>query len=613
MKKIVLVGPPNSGKTTLFNWLTGFQNKTINYGGSTVHVSEGILQKKYQLEGKVIDTPGVYSFCPNTEDEELTCKFLRSLQEDSVIVYVLDITKMEIGLPFLFQLKEAGLPIVVALSMTDMFKTHFDKQVFEKELNLPLVCMEGLLGSGVQELVARIQDVSQNNRSIFKDLPAWSEKKGQQALAKARSIVEACQQGRKSNLFLSKKFDQVFLHPKYGLACFSLIMFTLFSSLFWLAEPFMSFVDAAFGFLINKMLSFYPESLFVDFLADGVLTSFAGVLVFVPQIFILFIGISLLEDTGYLARAVAISDGFFSRFGLSGKSFIPFLSGYACAIPACLLVRNLPSKKERWLAYFSIPFMSCSARLPVYTLLLSFLFYGESSWKLGLVLTVIYMLALFLGLGASSILNRLLKSTTKPSSFVVDLPVYRRPMFLKIFKQSYQQTKHYVVKAGPAIFTLALVIWFATSFPRDMSLTQAEQIQQSYAGYIGRFIEPVFELIGVDWRVGVGLIAAFAAREVFVSALALMFSVASTNQAFTGSLIEHMNKASNFEGMPIFTTPSILALIVFFMLALQCLSTTAVIYKESGSLKLAASQLVILNVLAYTFAVITYQGLSLFL
>ena len=379
-------------------------------------------------------------------------------------------------------------------------------------------------------------------------------------------------------------------------------------------RPFMDAIDKIFSFFIEQTsrgLAFYPQ--IADFVSEGVLASFGSVLVFVPQIFILFIGISLLEDTGYLARAVALMDGPFSKIGLSGRSFVPFLSGYACAIPSILLARNLKSKRERFMTFFSIPFMSCSARLPVYALLLSFLFYGQSAWKPGLALSLIYIASFFLGVATVFFLNLFLKKEEK-EVFLLDLPIYRRPVFTKVFQNAGKRTQHYIVKAGPAIFTVALAIWLLSHFPLQPELSPAERIQYSYAGQMGRVVEPLFGAMGLDWRVGVALIAAFAAREVFVSALVLVFSItAVTEETLSQSLLETMKSASHADGSLIFTTASVLGLVVFFMFSLQCLSTTAIVYKESGSLKLAVTQFLTLNILAYFISVLVYQGLNLVL
>lgn len=613
-QKIVLVGPPNSGKTTLFNWLTGFQNKTINYPGSTVFLSSGHLHKKYELSLQLTDTPGVYSLFPKSSDEEITTDYLLKYgQEVQEVILTLDASKLEIQMPLFFQLKEMGFKIVIALTMWDLIPNNeLDIKKLEQKLGVPIVLINGLIGGGVCDLVEQISSSLSSSSSSIQKIKPWTRENLNQAIEKSKNIYESVSQNKfkRASFFVSEKFDKFFLHPKKGLAFFGVVMFLLFSSLFWLADPFMGYVDEFFSFLVDRVHQFNPNSLSIDFLAHGVIGSIGAVLVFVPQIFILFVGIAVLEDTGYLARAVSLMDGLFSKIGLSGRSFVPFLSGYACAIPAIMVARNISSPREKTLSFFAIPFMSCSARLPVYALLLSFLFYGQSAWKPGLVLSVIYIGSFVLGILAVYLLNKWLKPDRRKKPFILDLPLYRRPLWIKVFQSAWKRTENYIIKAGPAIFIVALVVWFITNFPRDLSLSPPEQIQNSYAGQIGRIIEPFFELMGVDWRVGVGLIAAFAAREVFVSSLVLVFNLTSTEDTITGSLIENMKTAVNSSGEAVFSLASVIGLIVFFMFSLQCVSTTALVYKESGSFKLATLQFIILNVLAYIMAVLVYQVLS---
>ena len=610
-QSITLVGFPNSGKTTLFNWLTGFKSRVVNYPGSTVRLSTGPLLKKYGLNAEVTDTPGIYSLFAGSADERATGEFLFSKAD--VTVLVLDAVKLEIQLPLLFQLREAGFRVITVLTMSDLLKAPPDVKTLSRLIKVPVVAVQGLTGKGVYELVSAIQNLPEKtDRRTVKSLSPWSLKKRQKALKESRRVARLSQKtGGESDIFLSEKFDRFFLHPRWGMLWFGAVMFALFSSLFWLADPFMSAVDGFFGFLIDKMWAFSPSRL-MDFFAGGIVTALGAGLVFVPQIFILFVGISLLEDTGYLSRAVALADGPFSRMGLSGKAFVPFLSGYACAVPAVLSARALPSQRERWMVWFSVPFMSCSARLPVYTLLLGVLFYGQAAWKPGLALTAVYIGSLFLGLLSCFFLNKILRTEPHKKPFIVDLPLYRPPQLLKILQNAYRQTKHYIRKAVPAIFLFSLLLWTATRFPGQWDLPPGERIRQSYSAMVGQWIEPFFEAMGMDWRVGVCLIAAFAAREVFVSALALLFAVTAKEGApLTGSLLEHISTAVNSHGEMIFTPAGIMGLIVFFMVSLQCLSTTAVVYQESRSLRLALLQLISLNVLAYALAVLTYQGLRL--
>ena len=635
-KRIILTGPPNSGKTSLFNWLTGFRHRVVNYPGSTVFLSVGRLLEKYGLLADVTDSPGIYSLFPQSEDEKITVQALFRDKKPDAVILVLDEGKLEIQLPLLFQLKEAGFPVLTALTMRDTVPhgALVDTDFLSQELKSPVTPVQGLTGKGMYELIQLLKgslpespskqkkrDSPKNQLARFfsKKNRKWDPTRLGGALARSKNLVSRAKKAPKKagagdpkdNPFYSHRWDRLFLHPQKGLLLFAGIMMALFYSIFWLAAPFMTAVDGLFSFLTGQTvekLSKWPR--LADFAGNGLLTSIGAVLIFVPQIFILFAGIALLEGSGYLARAVALMDGPLSKIGLTGRSFVPFLSGFACAIPAILSARNFRSRREKLMTFFAVPFMSCSARLPVYALLLSFLFYGQSAWKPGLSLALIYIGSFLLGAGAVAFLNLFLKKEDH-DIFLLDLPLYRRPDFVKILRGAARRTKHYIVKAGPAVFTAALLIWLLTHLPLAPELSQSERIGQSYAGRMGRAIQPLFELMGVDWRVGLALIAAFAAREVFVSALILVFSIGRAPGG--ASLLESMQNAVFADGSPVFTTSSVSALTVFFMFSLQCLSTTAVVYKESGSLKLALSQLLTLNVLAWLMAVLTYQSLNFLL
>jgi ferrous iron transport protein B len=347
----------------------------------------------------------------------------------------------------------------------------------------------------------------------------------------------------------------------------------------------------------------------VQFLSGGVLASASAVLVFVPQIFILFIGIILLEDSGYLARSATLIDKPLSMLGLGGRSFVPLLSGYACAVPAMMAARTINSKRERWLTLFILPLMSCSARLPVFALLLTFLFHGDAAWKAGVMLTAIYIGSMLMGALAAVIAGRFLKIEDK-SFFMLELPVYRRPQASLVLRQAFSRTKSYIVRAGPAIFTFALIIWVATTFPAYNLENKTERLNQSYAAQAGHLIEPVFRPMGGDWRTGVGLMSAFAAREVFVSSLAVLFQVTDQDEdSMQETLLSKMHDAKAPDGGALFTVSSVLGLILFFMIALQCLSTVTVAVRESGRWRFALMQLALYNVIAYVVSVSVVQGL----
>ncbi len=648
---LILIGPPNSGKTTLFNWITGYKRQTVNYPGSTVDLSFGLVRQKKDLSSwTLVDTPGVYSLSSPSSEGEVT----KNLLKDSIknkelrgIILVLDATRLKRQMSLVFQLKELGLPVILALSMYDIQKreSRFDLSALSKQLGIPVCPIEGLLGGGVFKLLDAASIHFKDTPIVFENsdfkgpstkrtgsqrkmrpdgykifslsstlVSTWSEKKQEEYLKEAKKIVDkiSIQKTKEKIGEGTKKVDSWLLHPVFGFVFLSLILFTFFSGIFWIAQPLMHFIDSSFSWGADKILNL-GENLFIwNFIANGVLTGFGAFLVFVPQVFILFLGLYLLEDSGYLARAVTLVDGPFSRVGLSGRSLFPFLSGFACAIPATLSARSISSKRERWITIFVLPFMTCSARLPVYALLLGFLFYESSAWKPGLIMSLIYLLSLLLGILASGILNICLKSDRR-SSFLMELPLYRRPVLLSVFASSWSRTKHFIRKAGPVIFTFTLIMWVTTHFPRYPDLRPEEQIQKSYAGQFGQMIEPVFKQMGGDWRVGVSLLSAFVAREVFVPVLAVTLKNTELDEsakAFQSPLTKTMQKARLADGRPLFSTAGILALLVFFMLSLQCLSTTGIVYKETGSWRFAAFQLISFNVLAYIGAVLSYILLS---
>ena len=620
---IVLVGPPNSGKTTLFNWMTGLSRKTVNYPGSTVEVSTGsISKKKVGFDWCVTDTPGMYGFLASSPENQLTRRVLSDLTAQGKlrgVVLVLDSTRLSRQLPFVLHLRELGIPFVVALTMSDI-KTGGSPRVNVKRLShlikAEVVSIEGLLGGGVLDLLKKA-------RAVFdKKPPAGSLhfpkegdflKKQEAFLKQSEKWVQQTQPPRESLKVGVKTrwVDSYLLHPVFGFCFLCSVLFAFFSSLFWLAAPLMDGVDGAFSLMVESVLKYGGEkNAWVDFLANGVLTGFGAFFVFVPQVYILFVGIDLLEDSGYLARAAALVDGPFSRVGLSGRALIPFLSGFACAIPATLSARTISSRRERWLVTFVLPLTTCSARLPVYVLLLSFLFYGSSSFQPGLVMALLYLLSLVLAVATSGVLNLFFKSDPR-SSFAMELPLYRVPVLSHVLFSAWCRTRHFILKAGPVIFLFALLMWGATHFPRSPGDSPYTQVEQSYAGRLGKLAEPVFEKMGGDWRVGVGLFSAFVAREVFVPVLAVTLKNTQSSGDAGGSLIQSMRSATTGpRGKPLFSTASVMALLVFFMISLQCLSTTGVVYRETGSLLLASVQLVVFNVLAYGGAVATFQVLS---
>jgi ferrous iron transport protein B len=617
MSTIALIGSPNSGKTTLFNWLTGSKFKTVNYAGSTVDCYRGKSLPVYGDSLEILDTPGVYSLQPHGRDEQVTMEALTHSDKVGLVIVVLDGTQLNRQLYLVRQLLELRLPMIVAVTMMDIVKKsgrRVDLEKLSELLECPVLSVDGRLGGGVQDLVDQARALGQPVKARSLSQIHWDDRRIEKEVAVAESWARACsfRQPEKDTLEHLRRWDRVLLHPIWGIVAFLLIMSCLFASIFWLASPLMQAVDYAFGHLAEFTLQILGVNAFSNFLANGVISGIGAVMVFVPQIFILFIGFTLLEDTGYLARAATVVDRPLHKLGLSGRSFVPILSGFACAVPAIMASRNIRSARERWITVFIIPFMTCSARLPVYALLLTFLFYNGSPWMAGLAMTALYCGGLLAGVLAAAVLNRILRPD-RESHFLMELPLYRWPKLSFTLRMAIRRTRSYVMRAGPTIFVFALLLWVGTHFPYHVHQTPTQQLQSSAVGQVGQAIEPLFKPMGLDWRVGLGMMSAFVAREVFVSSLAVIFNIADQGEeSLRNSLLQKMYSAVMPDGTPLFTTASVVGLILFFMIALQCLSTTGVTMREMGSWKYAVAQLVALNILAYVVAVAAVQGLHAF-
>lgn len=613
-KNIFLVGPPNAGKTSLYNWLTHSKAKTVNYPGSTVDYLVGPLSDS---ASQVIDTPGVYSLFPQSQDEQVTLQVLTEapqfINEQKAILVVIDASRIDTHLSLLMQVSQTKIPFAVALTMQDLVSPDRQKFLSTQLKNMfqaEVFWVDGRLGGGVIELSQYLRETLGSQLiSSAPSLERWQEKQYRDSLAQTLKL-QLNTQSKSKAVLQSERIDRLVLHPIFGLFLFIFIMLGLFSAIFWGAQPFMELMDGLVGSLAASAGDLLGAGLLSQFVTDGVISAFGSVLIFVPQIFLLFFIIGLLEGSGYLARASTVLDHPLSRIGLNGRSFVPLLSGYACAVPALLASRTINSPKERFLTNFLIPLMSCSARLPVYALLLSLLFRGDMAWKPGLVLAIIYLGSALMGVVISSILQKFIKSE-KSSHFLMELPLYRWPQLSVVLKQTFNKTKSYFFRAGPVIAVLTLLIWVFTTFP-NYQLPAEQRMESSYLGQLGKVIEPAFTPMGVDWRVGVGILSSFAAREVFVATTATMFNLSSEDSE-NESLISALAVAKFADGRFIFSTASIVALVLFFMVALQCATTVAMAIKEFNSFKMAMIQLAFYNLLAYGLAVASYQVLSRFL
>jgi len=630
MSTWALVGSPNSGKTTLYNWLTGSRSKAVNYPGATVEYSlgtlrSGLAEKWNNLDLKIVDTPGVYSLTPQSEDEWVTYKTLfsknQSLTIDGVIV-VVDATQLNRHLVLVRQLLKTGYPLLVVVTMADVIakqKAALNLDVLSEALGVPAIAFDGVLGKGLDQLIQSLQKIISSQTTFsLQTPPVWTLSEQETQLIQVQKIADKViqnfhqQEGAvRDHSFL---LDRFLLHPFFGFVFFFIFMTLLFASVYWLAKPIMDQIDQLFSFLSDHTTQLIP-GLWGNFLGDGLLSAIGGVLIFIPQIFILFLGIGFLESSGYLARAAVLVDKPLSWIGLGGRSFVPILSGFACAIPALMATRNITSRKEKFLAQMIIPLMTCSARLPVYGLMIGFLYSDQQPLMAGMVMALLYFGALFVGAVASRLISILVLRSHQQSRLMMELPPYRRPRFRALLIQALTKAKSFSLRAGPIILILALVLWFGTHFPRPENMSEvskSEVATHSYAAQFGQAIEPVFKPLGVDWRVGFGLISAFAAREVFVSTLALVFNVEGDEDQQTQGLLTAMREAHFPDGSKIFTTASVVGILIFFMIALQCISTVGMIKKETGSWKIAFSQLVISNGVAYVLAFIVVNTLKFF-
>ncbi len=662
---ISLIGPPNSGKTTLFNYLSGKNFKTVNYPGATVEYSVSKILKKFNFEANLLDSPGIISMIPESLDEKVSIDAIYNHPKFGIpdlVIITVDSSQLSRHLLLVQQMRKAKFNILIALTMTDMLnKKGLDVAIKDLEnlLGCNVVKIDGRTGKGVEELLRTAELNIQKSQIEVPEKPLYAGKNSNNSgllelfaeiekiekkvvvnlpsenninIATANKqliVLNGNSNGPRNNNLDSNslKIDKILLHKVWGLVAFFLIMAGIFTSIFWLASPIMKLISDIFGLAAEKAFVLIGNNWVGDFVANGIITGTGSVLVFVPQILILFLILGFLEDTGYLARGAMLIDKPLSKIGLNGRSFVPMLSGFACAIPAMLAARTIPNRKERLLTIFIIPLMSCSARLPVYALLIGFLFPGDQSWIAGIVLATIYIFSTASSITIAGLLNKFksrLFSGDDNSSFILELPAYRKPKFSVVANNAYHSAKLYFKKAGPIILGFSMILWFLTYFPNSnpkidtnglnqmqiIHLQKADRLTSSYAADLGRGIQPLMRPLGLDWRVGVSLISAFTAREVFVSSLALIFKVTDSEGALQSSIVDAMHKAK-IEGTnkKLFTTSTIFGLIIFFVFALQCLSTIAVSKKETGSWKIPMLQLFVFTSMAYVFAFITVNGL----
>ncbi len=603
MSKTILIGSPNSGKSLLFNRLTGLNQKVANFPGVTVNINSG--KSLAQPSNEFLDFPGAYSLQTISGEEKIAVEaFYKALQDPEIssVVCVVDATRLEKGLIFALQVinacAEHQKPLIIAANMSDVLEQHnlsMDTTGLEKALGVPVVKISAKSGSGLDQL----QEMAINHRDLpspyTSDIIASDESLNHR---QAQQLAEDF--GPKGDLLINSqtRLDQFFLHSWFGGLSFLVIMYLLFQSIFTWAAPVMDGVESSLQFMAEIILPLLPEGVISDFTADALFGGIGAFLVFVPQIFVLTLVVGMLEDSGYLARAAVICHKPLRLFGLTGKSFIPMLSSVACAIPGIYAARTVDSPRKRWLTYLAIPLMPCSARLPVYSLLIaafipaSNMFGGLIGWQ-GLAMFGIYVFGIVCGLLVTALVSKTNKGMQSDLPFVLEMPPYRLPSWRPLLRNAWSRSKHFVTKAGKVIFLVTVVIWLLGYFPN-----QGASLGESWLGQMGQWIEPLFSPFGLDWKYGVAILTSFLAREVFVGTLGTLFGIEGGEENII-SLAEHIQNS----GLPIGAG---FALLVFFSIALQCVSTLAVLRRETGSWRLPTQLFVSYSIFAYAAAWLTF-------
>ena len=692
---IALVGNPNSGKSSLFNALTGLQQKVGNFPGVTVDKKTGDLTIGMH-ESTLIDLPGTYSFYPKREDEWVAYRVLMGVDEDvktDVILLIADASNLKRNLLFCSQIIDLKIPVVLALTMNDLAQKKgikIDIAGLQSDLGIPVVAVDARKNKGLGTLKKVLGQIIETPRSrnqasfidnknlapaaieaFKKTYPTHSDyaalhylmhhetfpldlemqenieqielendfnhtkTQAQEILQRYQRIQELMKKWVTEPDPTAKKkrtdrLDNIFLHRVWGYLILLSVLFLLFQSVFWMASFPMDGIEWIFTNLTAYLNTVLPQAWWQDLLVNGLVAGIGGIVIFVPQIMILFGLITLLEDTGYMARISFLSDKLMRKVGLNGKSVMPMISGFACAVPAIMSARNIENKKERLLTILVTPFMSCSARLPVYTILISLvidnrMYFGFLSLQ-GLVMMALYLLGIVMALLASFILKFFIKIKEK-SYFILELPVYRAPRWGNVGTTMIQKAKIFVVDAGKVIILISLLLWFLSSFgPSEKMQTletqytlavksnPTQQIQlekqyhtnklaNSYAGLLGKKIEPIIKPLGYDWKIGIALITSFAAREVFVGTMATLYSVEEDNNS---SLRAKLRASVWSDGKPVYSLAAALSLMVFYVLAMQCMSTLAIVKRETGSWKWPTIQFFMMTGLAYVLSWLTY-------
>lgn len=652
MKKAALFGNPNTGKSSLFNRLTGLRQRVGNFPGVTVDKQTGILSRN-GVSIELVDFPGTYSIYPRSKDEEVVYKVIcdpSHPEYPDVAVVVADASNLERNLLLFSQIYDLGLPAILVLNQTDVAARNgldIHTEVLEEAFpGTTIIRTNARIGTGIPQLIDTLFETLGDpppSRTSVK--PAeLDDAVGQSADTNARferiqrlvkkavtaKILPVAQQ-------FSSRLDRWLVHPVLGYVIFLTILLVIFQTVFTLAAYPMDWIDAGFASMTDWLNASLPPGPFTSLLTEGIIAGIGGVVVFVPQIALLFFLIAILEETGYMARVVFIMDRLMRPFGLNGKSVVPLISSAACAIPGIMSTRTIQSWNERITTILVAPLISCSARIPVYTLLIALVIPDKQVLGFlnlqGLVLFGLYMLGLVSALLVAWVISRFLRKNGERSVFLLELPAYKSPRWGNVGLEVVQKVKLFVLDAGKIILAISIVLWALASFGPGNEMEKAAKaitvpnhptteeqaiyedavaaakLEHSYMGIMGKTIEPVIRPLGYDWKMGISLLTSFAAREVFVGSLATIYSVHRNSEA-TEPLVKTMRKERTADGQPVYTLASGVSLLVFYVFAMQCMATLAVVKRETKSWKWPLIQVAYMGVLAYLGAFIAYQLLS---
>ncbi|EMY3558989.1 ferrous iron transport protein B [Flavobacterium psychrophilum] len=690
---IALIGNPNVGKTSVFNQLTGLNQQVGNYPGITVEKKQGVCKLSSNLKATILDLPGTYSLNASSLDENVVIELLLNKNDKDypeVAIVVTEVENLKRNLLLFTQIKDLEIPTILVINMSDRMSykgISLDIPYLEDRLKTKIALVSSRKGEGIDDLknlIVNYKNITTEpclnasnidvayfdnlrhafpNDSLYKlwlvitqdvnfanlnrnELQITSFTKSKEALKKLQQketikryqfINEVLKVGQKIDLASAKglrsKLDKILMHKVFGYVIFFLILMLIFQSIFdWSSIP-MDFIDTSFTALSSWTQSKLPAGVLTNLIVQGIIPGLGGIAIFIPQIAFLFLFISILEESGYMSRVVFLMDKSMRKFGLSGKSVVPLISGTACAIPAIMATRNIENWKERLITILVTPFTTCSARLPVYAIIISLVIPDTRLFGLfnlqGLTLMLLYLLGFSMAFFSAWILNKILKIQSK-SYFVVEMPNYKLPMFKNVAINVIEKTKSFVFGAGKIILALSVILWFLASYGPGENFKNAREIvskqksstknlendiasyklENSYIGIIGKSIEPAIRPLGYDWKIGIAIVTSFAAREVFVGTLATIYSIEEAgNQEATikNKLSAEINPIT---GNKLFNLASGISLLLFYVFAMQCISTLAVTKKETNSWKWPAIQLVFMSGFAYTVALIAYQILK---